>query len=83
MRLNESSSYDLCFLDGLLPDVSGEELLEQFKELSPTTKVIMMFAGIMTSSMQEYKYIEKYAYMYITKLLDLQQVKMLVKNALD
>lgn len=76
----ESSSYDLCFLDVFLPDISGVELLERFKELSPETKVIMMTAGAITNSMQEY--IEENAYMFITKPFDLLQVKMLAKRVL-
>lgn len=76
----ESSSYDLCFLDIFLPDINGVELLERFKELSPATKVIMMTAGVITSGMQEY--IEKNAYMFITKPFDLLQIKMMAKRAL-
>jgi two-component system, NtrC family, response regulator AtoC len=76
----ESSSYDLCFLDVFLSDVNGVELLERFKQVSPTTKVIMMTGKVITQSMQEY--IEKNAYMFITKPIDLLQVKMLAKRAL-
>jgi len=77
----ESSSYDLCFLDVFLPDVNGVELLEQFKQVSPATKVIMMTGGIITQSMQEH--IEKNAYMFITKPFDLLQIKMLARRALS
>jgi DNA-binding NtrC family response regulator len=76
----ESSSYDLCFLDVFLQDMSSMELLERLKKVSPGTKVIMMTAGIITKSMQEH--IEKNAYMFITKPFDLLQVKMLAKRAL-
>jgi len=76
-----SSSYDLCFLDIFLPDISGVDLLNRFKELSPATKVIMMTAGIITDSMKEN--IEKNAYMFITKPFDILQVKMLAKRALE
>lgn len=76
-----SSSYDVCFLDISLPDMSGVDLLDRFKELSPATKVIMMTAGIITDGMKEN--IEKNAYMYITKPFDLLQVKMLAKRVLE
>jgi len=76
-----SSSYDLCFLDIFLPDMSGVDLLNRFKELSPSTKMIMMTAGIITDSMKEN--IEKNAYMFITKPFDLLQVKMLAKKILE
>jgi two-component system, NtrC family, response regulator AtoC len=76
----ESSPYDLCFLDVFLQDMSGMELLERLKKVSPATKVIMMTGGIITQRMQEH--IEKNAYMFITKPFDLLQVKMLAKRAL-
>ena len=75
-----SSSYDLCFIDVFLPDMSGVDLLERFRKLSPDTKVIMMSAGFVSGGMQEH--IERHAYMFITKPFDLLQVKMLVKSAL-
>ncbi len=76
-----SSSYDACFLDIFLPDMSGVDLLTRFKELSPATKVIMMTGGIITDSMKEN--IEKNAYMFITKPFDLLQVKMLAQRVLE
>ena len=76
-----SSSFDLCFIDVFLPDMSGVELLERFRKLSPETKVIMMTAGIITCDMQGY--IERNAYMLISKPFDLLQVRMLAKRALD
>lgn len=74
-----SSFYDLCFLDIYLPDISGVELLPRFKELSPSTQVIVMSAGIITEGMREI--IEKDAFMFIPKPFDLLQVKMLAKNS--
>jgi len=76
-----SSSYDLCFLDICLPDMSGVDLLTKFKELSPATKVIMMTAGTLTESMKHS--IEKNAYMFMPKPFDLLQVKMLAKRILE
>ena len=77
----EGSQYHLCFLDLFLPDLSGVEVLKRIKETSPETKVIAMTAGVVTSSMQET--IEKDAYMFITKPLDLLQIRMLTRRILE
>jgi two-component system response regulator AtoC len=76
-----ASQYHLCFLDLFLPDLSGVEVLKRIKETSPQTKVIAMTAGVVTSNMQET--IEKDAYMFITKPLDLLQIRMLTRRILE
>jgi two-component system response regulator AtoC len=76
-----ASEFHLCFLDVFLPDMNGTEVLKRIKALSPKTKVIMMTAGIINSSMKET--IEKIAYMFITKPFDLLQVKMLAKRIIE
>lgn len=81
LREIASSSYQLCFLDLFLPDADGTEVLKQIKEISPQTRVIVMTAGVVTPGMQEN--IEKNAYMFITKPLDLLQVKMLARRTLE
>ena len=77
----EASQYHLCFLDLFLPDLNGVEVLKRIKETSPQTKVIAMTAGVVTSHMQEI--IEKDAYMFITKPLDLLQIRMLTRRILE
>ena len=77
----ESSQYHLCFLDLFLPDLNGVEVLNRIKKTSPQTKVIAMTAGVVTSNMQEI--IEKDAYMFITKPLDLLQIRMLTRRILE
>lgn len=76
-----ASSFQLCFLDLFLPDVSGVDVLRRIREISPQTKVIVMTAGVVTPSMQES--IERDAYMFITKPFDLLQVKMLARRILE
>jgi DNA-binding NtrC family response regulator len=73
-----ATPYHLCFLDICLPDLDGIEVLKRITEISPTTKVIMMTAGGITSNMQ--KTIEKYAYMFLPKPFDLFQARMLTKS---
>ena len=81
LRVIAPLACDLCFLDIYLPDIDGIEILKKIKEVSPRTKVIMMTAGVATSSMQEC--IEKNAYMFLTKPFDLLQVRMLAKTILE
>jgi two-component system, NtrC family, response regulator AtoC len=73
-----SSPCHLCFLDVFLPDMNGTEVLKKIMAISPKTKVIMMTAGIISNAMKDF--IEKNAYMFITKPFDLLQVKMLAKR---
>ena len=77
----EASQYYLCFLDLFLPDINGAEVLTQIKKTSPRTKVIVMTAGVVNKNMQEK--IEKDAYMFITKPLDLLQIRMLTRRILE
>lgn len=81
LREIEASHYQLCFLDLFLPDLNGAEVLTQIKKTSPRTKVIVMTAGVVNESMQEK--IEKDAYMFITKPLDLLQIRMLTRRILE
>ena len=81
LREIEASQYHLCFLDLFLPDLNGVEVLKRIKETSPRTKVIAMTAGVVTANMQET--IEKEAYMFITKPLDLLQIRMLTRRILE
>ncbi len=76
-----SVPYHICFLDIRLPDIDGIEVLKKIMELSPRTKVIMMTAGVVTSSMQEC--IERNAFMFLPKPFDLLQVKMLAGRIID
>ena len=73
-----ASPCHLCFLDIFLPDMNGTEVLKKIMAISPKTKVIMMTAGIISNAMKDF--IEKNAYMFITKPFDLLQVKMLAKR---
>jgi DNA-binding NtrC family response regulator len=78
LREVASSPCHLCFLDVFLPDINGTEVLKKIMAISPKTKVIMMTAGIISNAMKDF--IEKNAYMFITKPFDLLQVKMLAKR---
>jgi DNA-binding NtrC family response regulator len=76
-----ASDYQLCFLDIFLPDRYGTEILHEIKVISPSTRFVVMTAGIISSVMEEI--IEKNAYMFITKPFDLLQVRMLASRILE
>lgn len=73
--------YNICFLDLCLPDIGWEESIKSIRELSPQTKVIVMTAGIITAKVAEY--IEKEAYLYLTKPFDLLEIRMLTRRILE
>jgi DNA-binding NtrC family response regulator len=77
----EASQFQLCFLDLFFPDLNGADLLTQIRKTAPWTKVIVMTAGVVNKSMQEK--IEKDAYMFIAKPLDLLQIRMLTRRILE
>lgn len=80
LREIAASSYPLCFLDLFLPDADGIEVMRKIREISPDTSVVVMTAGVVTPAMQEK--IERDAEMFITKPVDLLQVKMLARRIL-
>jgi DNA-binding NtrC family response regulator len=69
-------SYDVCFLDVVLPDVSGLEVMQQIKKMSPNTEVVIMTA-FATDTMREE--IRKEAYRFMEKPLHLSQIKEIVR----
>ncbi len=81
LREIAASPYQLCFLDIILPDRYGTEILTEIKAISPKTKVVVMTAGVISNAMKEI--IEKNAYLFITKPFDLLQVRMLAKRGIE
>ena len=76
--------YDLCFLDVILPGMTGLDAMKIINERSPNTKVAIMTATLLDEAMKEQ--IEDYAYAFIEKpfgLSDIREVTERVAVALN
>jgi two-component system response regulator HydG len=77
----ENESFDLILMDIRMTDMDGLEALGQIKKMSPSIPVIMMtaYASIKTAV----EALKSGAYDYLTKPLDIDELKILVKKALE
>ncbi len=73
--------YDVVLADVRMPKVNGFEVLTKVKELSSETKVIMITAYASYESAVES--MKEGAYDYITKPFNVDEVKMIIENALQ
>jgi DNA-binding NtrC family response regulator len=72
--------FDLVLSDLMLPDGSGMEVLAQSKKKSPATPVIMITGhGSIDNAVEATR---RGAYEYLTKPVDLNKLRVIVKNAL-
>lgn len=77
----KSCHYSLCFLDILLPDMNGLEVLKRINEISPDTKVALMTASHLEDNVKK-SALER-AYHFISKPFTLTQIKEIAKRALE
>jgi two-component system response regulator HydG len=77
----ESESFDLILMDIRMTDMDGIEAMGQIKKMSPSIPVIMMtaYASIKTAV----EALKSGAYDYLTKPLDTDELKILIKKALE
>jgi two-component system response regulator HydG len=77
----ENESFDLILMDIRMTDMDGLEALGQIKKMSPSIPVIMMtaYASIKTAV----EALKSGAYDYLTKPLDIDELKILIKKALE
>ena len=70
--------YDVCFLDLLLPDVSGLDVMRRIRKTSPNTKVAIMTAYADEATTET---IRGEADRFLEKPLDLSQIKEIVASS--
>jgi two-component system response regulator PilR (NtrC family) len=77
----QSVSYDLVISDVKMPGMDGLSLLAQVKSLAPDTAVIMMTA--FSTAEHAVEAMKLGAYDYIAKPFNVEEIKIIVRNALD
>lgn len=81
LRLMETSLFDLVLSDVSMPGLGGIELLSRIKKISPETGVLMITA--FSAAEQAVEAMKLGAYDYISKPFKIEEIKQLVKNALE
>ena len=81
LRLIERDIFDLVLLDIRMPKMDGIAVLKKIKALSPETVVIMITAY--ASAETAIKAMKEGAYDYITKPFKIEEIKLIIKNALE
>jgi len=71
--------YDLCFLDVMLPGMTGLDAMKIITELSPNTKVAIMTGSLLNEAMKEQ--VDNYAYTFIEKPFGLSDIEGVVERA--
>jgi two-component system response regulator HydG len=77
----ENESFDLILMDIRMTDMDGLEAMGQIKKMSPAIPIIMMtaYASIKTAV----EALKSGAYDYLTKPLDIDELKILINKALE
>jgi len=81
LRLIEKDIFDLILMDIRMPKMDGITVLRKVKTLSPETIVIMITAY--ASADTAIKAMKEGAYDYITKPFKVEEIKLIIKNALE
>ncbi len=77
----ESTAYDLVISDIKMPGLDGLGLLTRIKDISPDTVVLMVTA--FSAAEQAVEAMKLGAYDYIAKPFNVDEIKIIVRNALD
>ena len=75
----EEQHYDLCFLDVILPGMTGLDAMKIITNLSPNTKIAIMTATLLNEAMK--KLVDDYAYTFIEKPFALSDIEGTVERA--
>lgn len=81
LRQMETSLFDLVLSDVQMPGLGGIELLSRIKKISPETGVLMITA--FSAAEQAVEAMKLGAYDYISKPFKIEEIKQLIKNALE
>jgi two-component system, NtrC family, response regulator PilR len=81
LRFLESEEFALVISDVNMPGLDGIRLLERIKKLSPETAVLLVTA--FTTAEQAVEAMKLGAYDYIAKPFKVEEIKVLVRNALE
>jgi two-component system response regulator HydG len=77
----EDESFDLILMDIRMTDMDGIEAMGEIKKMSPSIPIIMMTAYASVKTAVEA--LKSGAYDYLTKPLDIDELKILIKKALE
>jgi len=81
LKLAERDIFDLILMDIRMPKLDGISVLKKVKSLSPETIVIMITAY--ASADTAIKAMKEGAYDYVTKPFKVDEIKLIIKNALE
>ena len=80
-RLIRKEMFDLVLTDVKMPKIGGLQVLKTVKEASPDTLVLMITAFASTETAIEA--MKEGAYDYLTKPFQIEEVKLIIRNALE
>lgn len=81
IRTVEAEAFDLILMDIRMTDMDGIEAIGEIKKMSPSIPVVMMTAYASVKTAVEA--LKSGAYDYLTKPLDIDELKILIKKALE
>jgi two-component system response regulator PilR (NtrC family) len=81
LKQMEEDIFDLAIMDIRMPKMDGIAVLERIKETAPETVVIMITAFASTDTAVQA--MKKGAYDYITKPFKIDEIKLIIRNALE
>ncbi|HEX2767958.1 MAG TPA: sigma-54 dependent transcriptional regulator [Geobacteraceae bacterium] len=81
LQLLESENFELVISDVNMPGLDGIRLLERIKKLAPETAVLLITA--FSTAEQAVEAMKLGAYDYIAKPFKVEEIKVLVRNALE
>lgn len=81
IRLVRKEPFDLVLSDVKMPKISGIQVLKAVKKVSPDTIVVMITAFASTETAIEA--IKEGAYDYLTKPFQVEEVELIIRNALE